>query len=528
MKYMIIFWGKLKNSFIYLLPLIFISVSFLVIVPSSVQAANVYFLPSTGQFNVGDSLTVNLYIDSAKDSIDAVTGAVSFTQNTLQVTSLSRNGSILSLWTEEPIFSNSKGTINFKGTALNQGFSGTGGKVISINFKVIQSGPANVSYSFGSFLANGDQGKSSLLATGSAQFFILESNIETDNENSKPIDASSDLPILSPIISSTHPDQNKWYTNNSPELSWSLPNGILEVRADIGESINSKPTVSYIPPISEKKFDDLKDGKHCFNLSARNAIGWGNATHYCINIDTAPPKNFVIGYRGNGVSFRTVDDLSGLSHYIISIDGQIIFDDLAPDPEENFFDTQFLEPGTHHISITAVDNAGNIIVATKEIIVGGINAPVITYYTSSLESGDDIKVSGTTYPHSLVTIYLRDDDKIIYKDSIKSNEFGKFTLLISQPLKAGIYSLTAKVNDNQKMESHETVPFMIIITFKFMSVIIDLVLRYLSMIILVLLTFGSVIYISIHIWNRIAASIAPVQPSITKKVKVTKKKPRGK
>jgi hypothetical protein len=105
--------------------------------------------------------------------------------------------------------------------------------------------------------------------------------------------------------------------------------------------------------------------------------------------------------------------------------------------------------------------------------VGGINSPVITYYTSSLESGDDIKVTGLTYPHSLVTIFLRDDKKIIYKENVTSNEAGEFMLLISEPFKAGIYSLTAKVIDNQNMESHETFPLMMIVTFRFISQIID-------------------------------------------------------
>lgn len=320
--------------------------------------------------------------------------------------------------------------------------------------------------------------------------------------------------------------QNKWYTNNSPELSWSLPDGVLEVRADVGESIITKPTVSYTPPISEKKIEDLKDGRHCFSLILRNAIGWGNISYYCFNIDTAPPKHFIIGYRGNGVFFRTVDDLSGLSHYTINVDGQTIFENLIPDPEENFFDTQFLEPGTHTISITATDKAGNLIVASKEIVVGGINSPVITYYTSSLESGDDIKVTGLTYPHSLVTIYLRNDKKIIYRESVTSNESGEFLLLISKPFKAGIYSLSAKVSNRENMESNEIAPLMILINFKIISEIIDLVLRYLSMIILVLFVFGGIAFISIYIWKRMETLIMPVTPKLDKKVKVIKKKTR--
>lgn len=520
------FRGNIKIRYIYLSFLLLVSLFFSGLTPTQAQTTSVYFSPSSGQFKVGDSVTINLYIDSTKDTIDAVSGSVSFTQDTLQVTSLSRSGSILNLWTQEPTFSNSSGTINFKGIALNRGFSGSGGKVLTITFKVIQTGTAYVAHTYGSALANGDQDSSPLSLGGKAQFTIVGADTETDNENNKEADTNKDLPTVSRLTSSTHPDQNKWYTNNSPELSWNLPKKVLEVRAEIGESINSKPTVSYIPPISEKKFDDLKDGRHCFNLSLRNAIGWGNISHYCFNIDTAPPKHFIIDYRGNGVSFRTVDDLSGLSHYNVNIDGQNILENLVPDAEENFFDTQFLEPGTHTISITAVDKAGNIIVSTKEILVGGISSPVITYYTSSLESGDDIKVTGLTYPKSLVTIYIRNDEKIIYTEGIVSNESGKFTLLISEPLKAGIYSLTAKVADSQNMESHETAPLMMIVTFRLMSQIIDLVLQYFSIIILVLLIFAFIAFMSIRIWHRIVSLINIEQPKIEKKRKNYKKRSR--
>jgi hypothetical protein len=523
---MAIFGSKSKNSYIFLLALLFTSLSFLVISPTQAQAASVYFSPSSGQFKIGDSVTVNLYIDSAKDTIDALSGAVSFTQDTLQVASLSRSGSILNLWTQEPTFSNTNGTINFKGTALKRGFNGSGGKVLAITFKVIQSGPANLTYTFGSVLANGDQDTSPLSLGGRAQFTIVVSDTEKYNEKNEEVETDSDFPTVSRIISGTHPDQNKWYTNNSPELSWSLPKGVLEVRADVGESIINKPTVSYIPPISEKKIDNLKDGRHCFSLILRKTISWGNVTHYCFNIDTAPPKHFIIGYRGNGVSFRTVDDLSGLSHYRINVDGQDIYGNLIPEAEENFFDTQFLEPGTHTISITAVDKAGNIIVSTKEILVEGINSPVITYYTSNLEADDEIKVSGTTYPYSLVTIYLREDNKVIYEESVASNESGKFVHLISEPFSSGIYSLTAKVKDQENVESNETTPLMIIINFKLISVIIDLVLRYLSMIILVLLAFSGIAFISINIWKRMESLFIQVTPKFDKKVKVIKKKTR--
>lgn len=523
---MVTFGRKFKNSFISLLSFLLVGIFLSVIVPSPVLAARVYFSPGSGQYQVGDTVMVNVYIDSAKDTIDAVSGALSFTQDTVQVTSLSRNGSFLNLWTQEPTFSNSNGTVDFKGTALNRGFSGSGGKVISISFKVIKSGSANLRYTSLSVLVNGDQEAYPVATTSSAQFNITESLNEAADPSKEQADPLNDVPPLSRIISSTHPDQNKWYTNTSPEVTWNVPEGILEVRADVSQSINTKPTVSYLPPISEKKITDLSDGRHCFNLSLRNVKGWGSVSHYCFNIDTIPPKHFIIDYREKGLSFKTIDEGSGLSHYIITIDGQNIIEHLLPDPFENFLNTQFLNPGIHTISISAVDNAGNSINATKEILVKGINPPIITYYTSSLESGDDIKMSGTTYPYSLVTLYLRQDEKVIYTTTVISNETGKFTALISKPLEAGIYSLAAKVIDNEKIESNETAQFMIIVKFKLISEIVEAVLRYLSMIIIGLLALGGIVSLSIYIWFRIIRLIGQERAKFETKAKVIKKKSR--
>lgn len=288
---MVTFGRKFKNSFISLLSFLLVGIFLSVIVPSPVLAARVYFSPGSGQYQVGDTVMVNVYIDSAKDTIDAVSGALSFTQDTVQVTSLSRNGSFLNLWTQEPTFSNSNGTVDFKGTALNRGFSGSGGKVISISFKVIKSGSANLRYTSLSVLVNGDQEAYPVATTSSAQFNITESLNEAADPSKEQADPLNDVPPLSRIISSTHPDQNKWYTNTSPEVTWNVPEGILEVRADVSQSINTKPTVSYLPPISEKKITDLSDGRHCFNLSLRNVKGWGVSliivlisTQYHLNI----------------------------------------------------------------------------------------------------------------------------------------------------------------------------------------------------------------------------------------------------
>jgi hypothetical protein len=135
-------------------------------------------------------------------------------------------------------------------------------------------------------------------------------------------------------------------------------------------------------------------------------------------------------------------------------------------------------------------------------------------------------MSGTTYPYSLVTLYLRQDEKVIYTTTVISNETGKFTALISKPLEAGIYSLAAKVIDNEKIESNETAQYMIIVKFKLISEIVEAVLRYLSMIIIGLLALGGIVSLSIYIWFRIIRLIGQERAKFETKAKVIKKKSR--
>lgn len=142
--------------------------------PIMAQAATLYLSPSSGEYSVGKTFSVNVYVSSADQAMNAASGAISFPQDKLEVTSLSKTGSILTLWVQEPSFSNSAGTVNFEGIVFNPGFIGVGGKVITINFKVKAAGAIPLNFSSGSILANDGKGTNILENLGSAQlgFFL--------------------------------------------------------------------------------------------------------------------------------------------------------------------------------------------------------------------------------------------------------------------------------------------------------------------------------------------------------------------
>ncbi len=78
---------------------------------NSTGEASLYFSPSSGKKVVGDTFAVAVRVNTAGNSINAAEGSVVFAPDKIQVVSVSKTGSIFSLWATEPTFSNADGTV---------------------------------------------------------------------------------------------------------------------------------------------------------------------------------------------------------------------------------------------------------------------------------------------------------------------------------------------------------------------------------------------------------------------------------
>ncbi len=145
-----------------------------ILFPFFANAANLSFSKTSGSYNAGDTFTVNVYINSTDQSMNAASGVVLFPTDLISVSSISKNGSIFSLWVQEPLFSNNGGTVNFEGIVLNPGFIGSNGKILSITFKTKKVGNAEITFSTGSVLANDGKGTNILTNTGKMSVNIGE------------------------------------------------------------------------------------------------------------------------------------------------------------------------------------------------------------------------------------------------------------------------------------------------------------------------------------------------------------------
>ncbi|MEN9561610.1 MAG: hypothetical protein RIQ56_883 [Candidatus Parcubacteria bacterium] len=490
------------------------SFAFFAFAPVFTHAATLNFSPPSGTYVDGTTFSVNVYVESSDQAMNAASGIVSFPWDKLEVVSLSKAGSIFSLWPAEPSFSNSQGTVSFEGIVLNPGYTGANGKILTITFRARSAGTANMSFSSGSVLANDGTGTNILDGLRVATFTLTGAGeVPALPKTETPAGTSNNA---LGITSSTHPDQSKWYANGMPEFSWSLPEGVLEVRTLVGKSPSGTPSVSYTPPITKKKVDELPDGTYYFALQARTASGWGAVSRYRVNIDTTSPKTFSVTFpHGNTgwepqpvVYFNTTDGESGISHYEIKIGSDAKPTKTAPPSESNPYVLPPQLPGNYTLLVTAIDNAGNVRNSSAEFTIESIYAPIITYYSETLEEGDILKIRGTTYPNSDVTMYIREGDKLISEESSRSNTSGDFGVIATKRLGAGVYAVTARVKDARGAQSAETAPLTISIRSKFVEGLIGFVLKYLSAAILVLVALGGIVWVSARLWFRLPRTIA--------------------
>jgi hypothetical protein len=348
---------------------------FLISIPIfSVFAADLYILPSSKDLNVGDTLNIAVYVDSLDQAMNAVSFRISYPEDLLRFVSLSKTGTIINLWVQEPKGGN--GEVFAEGIVLNPGFTGSRGKILNITFKALNSGKADLSFVSGAVLANDGLGTNILKNMKGGSYNIRKVSIE------KP--SISYLPTPK-ITSPTHPDQEKWYNNNNPIFEWELPEGVVEVRVLYGKNPDAIPTVRYSPPISKRSLTGIPDGTYWFSVQF---IGEGiesNVGRFKFNIDTQPPslEEFSIGIADtNSIRFKikAKDELSGIDKIDIYLDNNLI-SSTSTDVFENIIKN--VEPGKHIFKGVIYDKTGNS--TQKEEI---INVPQPTVKTEIVVQKD--------------------------------------------------------------------------------------------------------------------------------------------
>lgn len=333
----------------------------LLFAPDIAKAATLFFSPSNSTYDINDSFDVGLYVNSDGQSINAAQANISFPADLLEVTNVSSSG-IFTHWVPVvPNYSNINGTISFGGGLIGGptgGYNGNSGLIITISFRAKSSGTANVSMGGASVLANDGTGSDLLTGTGLGTYIIAEAGVE-------PPPPDLDLPGISIISSSSHPDQNTWYANADSSFSWSTEDSNVGYSFSFDDQADTVPDKIVDTSDSSTSFTGTGDGIWYFHVRAQNQDGWGATSHFKVQIDTTPPNDFSIklldGKRTTvtapRISFETTDDSSGVHHYDLITDNKtpvgINVGDTTP------YTLPELVLGNHSVKAIAYDNASN-------------------------------------------------------------------------------------------------------------------------------------------------------------------------
>lgn len=438
-----------------------LSVGFLLFLfsASNAFAASLYFSPTSGLYSTGQTVTVTIYASSQDQAMNAVSGVVSFPTDNIEVLSISKTGSIIDLWVQEPSFSNGTGVFSFEGIVLNPGYTGTAGKIISVTLRFRSSGVSPLTFSSGSVLANDGQGTNILDSLGEASFTISEGAAPAPRP-STPEKVSATTPVAPTVTSETHPDQTVWYANNVGSFKWNVPSGITGARLLLDDKPQSAATVQYVPPIGEKTIKDLAEGTQYFHVRLRNDAGWGQTAHFQINVDTEAPEHLLVKLAERRdltdpkavLDISAADSTSGIDRYEILIDG-LLADTLSGGGTKTY-EAMPLKPGEHTISVTAFDKAGNFASEEVSVSVEALKPPEFTEYPEVLTSGETFTAKGKTYPNVEVTVWIGEGGKAIESHTASSDSFGRFTLEVPEGFSRGTYVFWGEVKDNRGATSN--------------------------------------------------------------------------
>ena len=493
---------------------------------SRVEAASLSFSPSSGTYNTGQTFSVSVYVSSPDQVMNAVSGVITFPADKLQVTSLSKSGSIINLWVQEPSFSNrpagGQGTVNFEGIVLNPGFQENNGKIISITFKAKTIGTASLSFISSSVLANDGQGTNILTNIGKATY-VLENPAET------PVAPKAETPsktIGTPnapeIISSTHPDPNKWYQATTARFSWQIGDDITSDSVTIDKNPRTIPQTVFSPAITSKEITDLSEGVWYFHAQLKNSYGWGDVTHFRVGIDTTPPDPFTIQTdNGNDstnpqpiLKFKAYDALSGIDHYEIKIGEIQNLQVPAAEVANGSYKIPVSPPGKYAVIIRAVDQAGNYSLAMEDLEIAPLETPIITEYPQRLHPGNPLIVKGTSSVCDHILLFAQDERKDIITTDAKC-ENGIFTAILGKTLDKGIYNIWVKTVDIRGAQSNPTDPVKVIVSLPIFVRIGSVVIDYLN----VIITLFALIILMILVWLYGWRKVRDLKKAIKKETK---------
>lgn len=155
------------------------------LVYSFASASSVDLTTSSLNYKVGDTIQIRVQIKSDV-SINAVSSKIYYSKDNISLSSISKSGSIISLWAQEPKFSNALGSAELEGVVLS-GYTGNGGNIATLIFRANKEGQAEVKLSDVSILANDGNGTDVFSGSLSTVYLNIEKVAEVAIAENIPV-----------------------------------------------------------------------------------------------------------------------------------------------------------------------------------------------------------------------------------------------------------------------------------------------------------------------------------------------------
>lgn len=309
--------------------------------------------PATGTITVDSTFDVSILLDTGGVSVNTVEAYLEFPADKLQVVTPSAGNSVISIWLQQPVFSNQKGTVNFVGGIPGNGIRTSSALISTITFRAKAPGESVIKIlgTSGVFAANGS-GTKITTTFGRAAFTVIP--------------RAPDGPV---VFSVTHPDQDTWYRNNNAQLGWDAQEGVTAYSHVFDQDPSTLPPTADTTTGTGIGIPTIADGIWYFHIKQKRHDLYGDVSHYRVKIDTALPAefkpsiDFLAGAIGRPavVNFFTTDMLSGMDHYEVAVYDRSQDAGQAPIFVEaaSPYRIPAVQSGDMRVVVRAFDRAGN-------------------------------------------------------------------------------------------------------------------------------------------------------------------------
>lgn len=337
---------------------------------SAATPAQLYF-SGPHQVALGQTFTVSIVVGGAID-IDTTRLNGTYSQDLLDWRNAAP-GSILPNISPATFVNATNGTFSQGVFGFNGTVNGTS-QLLTITFKALKVGTATIQLADSSQIYSA--GEPQTRSVGKIDIVIGPPSKTVLPEQPQP------LPLSVPpgttaimLFSNSHPDPSKWYQSPSVDVGW-MSIGKPSASFLVGFDQLPQGPATTVANKSSAHFTATADGTWYVHLIIVHPDGTRDRADLQINYDHTPPapiapvvdQTLVRSDIPNAVRFATRDDTSGIDHYDVWIDGvRVTSTSLLVYPLIN------QAVGTHQVTVTAFDRAGNSSTGYTEFTIIGIN-----------------------------------------------------------------------------------------------------------------------------------------------------------